>query len=152
MDDPIKLREDEEVVYVTEKNKDEFELKPQLVKSRVQTLVQQCHGAASASGWWNDLKTGRDLRKTANVGEKLMLIVSEVAEAMEADRKKLKDDHLPEYDGLTVELADALIRICDLAGALNLPLAQATADKMAYNKTRLDHKPEERVKEGGKGY
>jgi NTP pyrophosphatase (non-canonical NTP hydrolase) len=139
MDDQIKLRE-------------EFELKPQLVKSRVETLVQQCHGAASASGWWNDLHTGADLRETANVGEKLMLIVSEVAEAMEADRKNLKDEHLPEYDGLTVELADALIRICDFAGALDLPLANAMADKMVYNAQRADHKPEERIKEGGKGY
>ena len=43
--------------------------------------------------WWRDLHTGE--RFTPNIGEKLMLIVSEVAEAMEGHRKNLMDDKLP---------------------------------------------------------
>ncbi|RZK79787.1 MAG: hypothetical protein EOO85_02735, partial [Pedobacter sp.] len=47
--------------------------------------------------------------KPREVGTCLMLIVSEVAEAMEGDRKGLMDDHLPERPMLEVELADAII-------------------------------------------
>jgi NTP pyrophosphatase (non-canonical NTP hydrolase) len=81
-----------------------------------------------------------------------MLIVSELAEAMEGDRKNKMDDHLPHRESREVELADALIRICDLAGAYNLDLAGAVVEKMAYNAQRADHKPEARAAEGGKAY
>lgn len=118
----------------------------------VQVLIDACHGAASRSGWWNNLKTGEDLRQANNVPEKLMLIVSEVAEAMEGHRKNLQDDHLPEFKMIEVELADALIRICDLAGAKGYRVADALGAKLAYNAQRADHKPENRRAEGGKAY
>jgi hypothetical protein len=51
-----------------------------------------------------------------------------------------------------VELADAVIRIFDLAGAYNMDLAGAIAEKLAYNQQRADHKPENRAKAGGKAY
>lgn len=100
--------------------------------------------------WWMDLKTGKPTER--NVGELLMLIVSEIAEAMEGHRKNLMDDKLPQYDMLTVELADAMIRIFDLAGGLHLNLAGALAEKMEYNATRLDHTREHRLSEHGKKY
>jgi hypothetical protein len=78
-------------------------------------LIDRCHGAAVRAGWWTDLETGH--RKARNTGELLMLIVSEFAEAMEGHRKGLKDDHLPTLPMLNVELADAAIRIADMAGA-----------------------------------
>jgi NTP pyrophosphatase (non-canonical NTP hydrolase) len=87
-----------------------------------------------------------------NVGEKLMLIVSEVAEGMEGHRKNLMDDKLTDRRMLEVELADAVIRIADLAGGLGLDLGGAIAEKLAFNQKRPDHKPENRVKEGGKSY
>jgi hypothetical protein len=51
---------------------------------------------------------------------------------------------------IEVELADAVIRIADLAGALGLDLAGALIDKLAYNAKRPDHKVENRKAENGK--
>lgn len=113
-------------------------------------LTTICYNAAHNAGWWNDLKTGEPLQK--NVGELLMLVVSEVAEAMEGHRKNLPDDKLPHRPMLEVELADALIRIHDMAGGLNLDVAGAMAEKLAYNASRADHKPEARLAAGGKAY
>jgi NTP pyrophosphatase (non-canonical NTP hydrolase) len=53
---------------------------------------------------------------------------------------------------ITVELADLLIRAFDLAGYLDLDLANAVLDKLDYNQNRADHKLENRVKEGGKRF
>lgn len=79
--------------------------------------------------------------QNANIGEKLMLIVSEVSEAMEAyrdpnldPRKNYVIDGKPE--GLGIELADAMIRIVDLANYLGLDMADLIAAKMKYNTTR----------------
>ena len=88
----------------------------------------------------------------ALVAEKLVLIHSEISEAMEAARKNLKDDKLPHRSGVEVELADAVIRILDLAGALQLDLAGAVQEKLAYNSTREDHRIENRKGEKGKSY
>lgn len=81
-----------------------------------------------------------------------MLVVTELAEAMEGDRKNLPDDHLPQYEMRAVELADALIRICDMAGAFGVPLGEVVAAKLRYNADRADHKPGARLAEGGKAY
>jgi len=86
------------------------------------------------------------------VSEKLMLVVSEVSEAMEGHRKNLMDDKLPHRKMVEVELADAVIRIADLAGALGLDLGGAIQEKMDYNAVRPDHKPENRLKPGGKQF
>lgn len=114
------------------------------------SLVQTCHGAAQAGGWWNDIHTGQPIRR--NVGELLCLIHSEISEAMEAHRKGLQDDNLPHRSGIEVELADAVIRIADLCGGLWLDLAGAVIEKMEYNAKRADHKPEARRAAGGKAY
>ena len=64
---------------------------------------------------------------------KLALIHSEVSEGLEGYRKNLNDDHLPHRKMLEVELADAVIRIFDLAGALKFDLGAAIQEKLAYN-------------------
>ena len=125
-------------------------------------LVNICHGDAAWAGWWMDLATGASTvtligdegQRTdqVNVPEKLMLIVSEIAEAMEGHRKDLMDDKLPHRKMLEVELADALIRICDLAGGLKLDLAGAVAEKLAFNRQREDHKIANRLKADGKKF
>lgn len=112
-------------------------------------LTAACHNAALASGWWSD-ENGN--LKPYNTGEKLMLIVSEIAEGMEGDRKGLKDDHLPHREMLEVELADAVIRIFDLAGRKGYDLGSAITEKLAYNAQRADHKPAARAAVGGKKY
>lgn len=124
------------------------------IRSEVSNLVRRCHGDAKKAGWWTNLHTGEDLATHGNfnVPEKLCLIHSEVSEAMEGHRKSLMDDKLPHRPMLEVELADALIRICDLAGALNLDLGGAVSEKLDYNRQRADHKPENRAKEGGKKF
>ena len=116
----------------------------------VSTLTDICHSASRNAGWWHDIKTGESLKR--NKGEMLMLMVSELAEAMEADRKSLQDDHLPQYDGVSVEMADCLIRICDFVGGFGLKTAEAMADKIEYNANRADHKIENRLKDNGKKY
>lgn len=96
------------------------------VREYLTFLVDQCYGAAFAAGWHTDLTTGQP--KPLAMGTKLMLVVSELAEGMEGHRKGLADDKLPHRSMLEVELADAVIRICDTAGAASLDLSQAFVD------------------------
>lgn len=67
--------------------------------------------------WWHD-KDGNRLER--NRGELLMLVVSEIAEAMEALRTDAWDDKLPHRKGEEVELADAYIRLLDFAEGFGL--------------------------------
>lgn len=108
-------------------------------------LVHDAHAK-----WWVDLKTGLPIQR--NVGELLMLVTSELAEAMEGHRKSLKDDKLPHRDMFEVEVADAMIRLLDIAGGMRLDLEGAMIEKMRYNATRIDHTAEHRLAPGGKAY
>lgn len=63
-------------------------------------------------------------------------MVSELSEALEADRKNLKDDKLTEYDGLEVELVDALIRIFDFCGGNGIDINTIIEKKLLYNQSR----------------
>ncbi len=128
----------------------QFNLDSRASKIAGDVLTQQCHGLAKASGWHTDLKTG--LPKVHNKAERLMLIVSELAEAMEGLRKDLMDDKLPHRKMHEVELADAVIRCFDEAGVNGYDLGGAIAEKLAYNDSRADHKPENRVMAGGKQF
>lgn len=87
-----------------------------------------------------------------NVGELLMLVVSELAEALEGDRKNLQDDKLPHRKMFEVELADAVIRILDIAGGFQLDIGGAFEEKMVYNAQRADHSIAHRLSDGGKKY
>lgn len=120
------------------------------LRTGVAILIRACHGAAVRAGWWSDLATGAP--KERNKGECLMLMVSEIAEAMEGERKDLMDDHLPGRKMAEVEMADAVIRIADYCGAHGYDLAGAIIEKLAYNAQRADHKLENRAKVGGKTF
>ena len=118
--------------------------------SVINQICQSIHNDNVAAGWWTDIHTGEQLDR--NMGELLCLVHSEISEAMEGHRKGLPDDKLPHRAMLEVELADACIRIFDIAGWLGLDLGGAIAEKRAFNATRADHKIENRLVVGGKAY
>jgi len=91
-------------------------------------------------------------KKDRNIGELLCLIHSEISEAMEGARKGLMDAHLKHRPMMEVELADAIIRIFDLAESQNFNLGETIYEKLEYNKNRADHKINNRLKEGGKKF
>lgn len=104
-------------------------------------MIKAIHLNALRKGWWEDHSRLRD----SNPGEadrlyqvsRIMLVVTELAEAVEGIRLgNPPDDKVKDYDSLTVELADAVIRVLDLAGRFGLPLPQAILAKMAYNEGR----------------
>lgn len=122
----------------------------------IKQLVEKSHAMSRAKGWWDefmetvdgavfritDEATRERIRSaTMTLGTKLMLIVTEVSEAMECVRD---DDLVMRYDeekhgkpeGLPSELADIVIRVADLAGALGIDLEDAIKVKMAFNKRR----------------
>jgi NTP pyrophosphatase (non-canonical NTP hydrolase) len=112
---------------------------------RIQDL---CFGQAVNCGWHHNPVTGE--WETHDFGSRIALLHSEASEAFEAYRKNKPDDHLPHRPGKEVELADLLIRVLDLAGEYQLDVIGAMFEKLDYNRHRPDHKPENRVKEGGK--
>ena len=87
--------------------------------------VLWCHQAVRAKGFWE---------KERNVGEMLMLVVSELGEAIEAHRTR--NFGLEQKDTFEDEIADAVIRLFDLCGGLGIDLEKQMKWKTAFNKNR----------------
>lgn len=115
------------------------------MKDEINNFRDQVHQRSLEAGWWEP-------SDWTNVPTKLCLIHSEISEGLEGYRKNLKDDKLPHRDMLEVELADAMIRIGDLAGHLGYDLGGAIEEKMAFNLHRRDHKIEARLRSEGKKF
>lgn len=88
----------------------------------INELVKTCHNIAKDKGFWES---------SHNIPEKLMLIVTELSEAMEELRKVNYNEQK-----FTEELADAIIRIFDLAGFMDLDLEGSVLKKIEKNKNR----------------
>lgn len=86
------------------------------------------------------------------VGTELMLVVTELAEAMEGDRKDKMDDKLPHRPMMEVELADAVIRICTMSACRGYDLVGALVEKLEYNSVRPDHAATARTDGTGPSY
>lgn len=72
-----------------------------------------------------------------NTAEKIALMHSELSEALEAHRNQIiSDDKIPDFDGVTAELADTVIRIFDFSGHHRLRLGDAIIAKMLHNLNR----------------
>ena len=85
-----------------------------------ETLNQMVEQVGKANQkWWIDLHTGEP--KNRNIGEMCMLVISEIAEAMEGHRKDLMDDKIPHRTMFEVELVDVIIRLMDMASHLIHP-------------------------------
>lgn len=107
-----------------------------------------CHGQACEKGWWR--ATGVNAISTDEVLAKLALIHSEVSEALEVARDPKvplnvnweegrvtgPESPPPKPEGFGVELADVVIRVFDLAGALGIDIAKCIETKHAFNATR----------------
>lgn len=119
-----------------------------MMGSVLNRLSRDIHKSNLAAGWWDNVPEG-DWAVYTNL-TKLDLVHSEISEATEGLRKGLMDDHLPHRPMAEVELADAMIRIFDLAGRLGYDLGGALVEKWKYNLSREDHKREVRAAKGGK--
>lgn len=92
----------------------------------INELRDQIHQANVKAGWWTNIETGESILETRNRPEMLCLIGSELIEAYIDGVQP--DGHLPEYKAYEVELADAAIRIMDLAGGDQIDLTLGNAD------------------------
>lgn len=110
-------------------------------------LAEDVYQANKAKGFWEGKR---------NKGELLMLVTSELAEALEADRKgryavtgllnsllKVEDNERfkADFERLVKdtfedEVADAVIRLLDMSGGLGIDIAKHVELKLRYNSLR----------------
>jgi hypothetical protein len=128
-----------------------------ITKTNLHQTVSEIYTGNVEAGWYSDPKTGERIQR--NIPEMMMLMVSEISEAMEGVRKNLSDDKLPHRTMVVAELADVFIRWADLVGYLEslgyvdaLEIDEVIYEKREYNANRADHKIENRAAAGGKQF
>ena len=97
---------------------------------KIKELIIESHEIAKSKGWWDEDRS---------IPELIALMHSELSEALEEYRDGNSFNVRFDGDkplGFTVELADVLIRIFDMAGKYELDLDYALEQKIKYNSTR----------------
>ena len=95
---------------------------------RVQQLIYE--NALEKGFWAEDHGAHTDATKA-------MLVVTEISEYVEARRTDdMVSEKIPGFTHAEEEIADAVIRLMDLAGGRGLHLAAAILAKMEYNRSR----------------
>lgn len=107
-------------------NKDEY------IGDVIRDLSVRIYSDNSAKGFWD---VSADEQSTIKLS-KIALIHGEYSEAVEAIRKDAMDDHLSQYPGEWVEMADGIIRSLDYCGAYSIPIGQIILEKLEYNRSR----------------
>lgn len=100
-----------------------------LFANGLRLVSKRIHENAVAHGFW---------AASDNPLVKHMLMVTEIAELTEVERKNpnARSPHIPQITHRAEEMADLFIRLCDLAQAQDVDLAQAVMLKMAFNESR----------------
>jgi NTP pyrophosphatase (non-canonical NTP hydrolase) len=95
-------------------------------------FATDCHQIADEHGFWEDYEESCASEAVYNnmLGNKLLLIVSEITEAQDSLRKMEGIEKFEE------ELADILIRTADLCGKLQVDVDAAVEKKMEINRSR----------------
>ena len=112
-------------------------------------LQRHVHSMNRMNGFWNTpehiMSYAKDHESTEKFKAiiliyKIGLVVAELSECMESIRKDIDrpDDHCPDLKNVEVELADAIIRIMDIAGwrYANWNVGHALIEKLSFNSSR----------------
>lgn len=101
---------------------------------RINDLVSEAYNNAKDHGWHDSDRT---------IGDMIALMHSELSEALEEHRNGktpnevyYNTDKPDKPEGISVELADCVIRIFDFCGLHGIDLEEVLKIKMQYNKTR----------------
>ena len=117
------------------------------IKKGLDALIAE---AGKPQDEWRSLHPNRSEVEHKNAA--ILLMHTELSEIVEGIRRNLMDKHLPQYPQEHVEAADLLIRLAGYCHSYGIDLGKIVNEKMKYNKTRPDHKLDNRMKKNGKKY
>ena len=103
----------------------------------ISALCREAHTIALEKGWYDPPKS---------FGEMILMCNSELSEAVEDYRNRGLEPYYehfvsgipdkPKPCGVSIELADLIIRVADLCESCGIDIEAAIQEKMRYNETR----------------
>lgn len=107
----------------------------EMAKQVIDAMIQEVYEVNKDNGWFDASRT---------IEADLLLIISEVVEALEAYRDQGMDRVLAfgpsstalKPEGVGPEMADVLIRVLDFCKRYDIDLHAEYSDKLTYNRTR----------------